>query len=89
MNVPRILATQLLIDNRHVSISERARTLLVTSNDDYMLACPNIRLMFRDNGKTFDCHAECDDNSDNSLRRIERLEQRGWFTGAMAEIRRK
>lgn len=89
MEVVRILASELLTSNPSVKIPDSARRILEINNGEYVVSCPNIRLMFRDNGRTFDCHAECDDNSDRAMTRIAKREHRGWFTGAIAEFKRR
>lgn len=89
LEVVRILVSELLISNPNIHLSDRAKLLLEKNNGDYMVSCPNIRVMFRDNGRGFDCHAECDDNSERAISRIELRERDGWFTGAIAEIRKR
>lgn len=90
MELVRVLINSSLLENANVGVPDVIADRLEEVTGLQQVNFPHIRLLFYDLGGDdgYVSHAECDDNSSRSRKRIGQLENIGWFTGAIAEVKK-
>lgn len=90
MELVRVLINPSLVENANVGVPDVIADRVEEVTGVQQVNFPHIRLLFYDLGgdEGYVSHAECDDNSRRSRKRIGELENSGWFTGAIAEVRK-
>lgn len=87
----RVLINPSLLEQADVHLPDSIHDRVMEVTGEQRVQHPHIRLLFYDLGGDdgYASHSECDDNTVRARKRIGDLEKQGWFTGAIAEIKKK
>lgn len=85
LKVERVVSNPSFLEDCEIPESLKGRVTTVTGRED--VRRPNLRVMAKKKKSgAFATHAECDNGSERSKRRIADLEKDGWSTGLVVEF---